>query len=190
MNIIIGTNYSLSNFGYYPTFDQTQTLTTVCLKLFAEMSCQCSIFRKNFASLPRLRRHRKVKHKIKTQKEPLQCKNCDLESSSLVGMIKHTKQLHGSEIFHHCVYCSNTFWLKSAFEDHIIQNHGMQQLRIKGHSGDLPVMSSIDRKLTINSFAHVRHRKWHALFISLIKDLRFNRSTEVRLKRYRRKFIL
>ena len=134
-------------YGCYQKFDQTKTLPTVCLKLFAEMSCQCDICQKIFSSFRSLRRHRKAIHNIKTQNKPLQYNDCNFESPSLVGMIHHTKQLHGSETIHHCVYCSKTFLLKSVFEDHLKLNHGMPQWRNNGYSGDLPVMSSISENL-------------------------------------------
>ena len=142
-----GTKHSLSKYGCYQKVDQTQTLPTVCLKLFAEMSCQCDICQKTFSSFRSLRRHRKAIHNIKTQNKPLQCNDCNFESPSLVGMIQHSKQLHGSETIHHCVYCSETFLLKSVFEDHMKLNHGMPQWRNSGYSGDLPVVSSISGDL-------------------------------------------
>ena len=111
------------------------------------MSCPCDICQKTFSSLRNLRRHRKAIHNIKTQNKPLQCNECNFESPSLVGMIHHTKQLHGSETIHHGVYCSKTFLLKSVFEDHMKLNHGMPQWRNNGYSGDLPVMSSISGNL-------------------------------------------
>ena len=94
-----------------------------------------------------LGRQQKAMHKIKTQNKQLQCNDCNCESPSLVGMIKHTKQLHGSETIHHCVYCSKTFLLKSVFDDHMKLNHGMPQWRNNGYCGDLPVISSIGGKL-------------------------------------------
>ena len=101
------------------------------------MSCQWDICQKTFSSFRSLRRHRKAKHNIKTQNKPLQCNDCNFESPSLVGMIQHTKQLHGSETIHHCVYCSKTFLLKSVFEDHMKLNHVMPQWRNNGYSGNL-----------------------------------------------------
>ena len=111
------------------------------------MSCQCEICQKTFSSFRSLRRHPKAINKIKTQNKPLQCNDCNFESPSLVKMIKHTNQLHGSETVHHCVFCSKIFLLKSVFDDLMKPNHGKPQWRNNGYSGDLPMISSIGGNL-------------------------------------------